>query len=308
MTYLKKLLILLLWPLSLWAAEPITIVVPFPAGGPTDLIGRYISKELIDSGIPTVVINKVGAGGIVGMRYVADARRDSTLITVTAGSAMYAPLATAPAPYDIRKDFEPITMIGRESFVIAVPSSSPFYSTQQLINELRRNPGKLNYAWGSSILRYSALMFLNKVNATANDIPYNGSNPVALALMSNQVDFAFVAYSNVKPGADDGRIRILGIADKVKHPAEPNIKTFQEQGIDFVHNSWTALMAPKGMDPVLVDKLNRIVTAAIKRDTKVDFLGLQPWTSSPAELKTIIDQEFRAWQPVIVQNLDKVKN
>jgi tripartite-type tricarboxylate transporter receptor subunit TctC len=149
---------------------------------------------------------------------------------------------------------------------------------------------------------------LNKVNATANDIPYNGSNPVALALMSNQVDFAFVAYSNVKPGADDGRIRILGIADKVKHPAEPNIKTFQEQGIDFVHNSWTALMAPKGMDPVLVDKLNRIVTAAIKRDTKVDFLGLQPWTSSPAELKTIIDQEFRAWQPVIVQNLDKVKN
>ena len=248
-------------------AGPITLVVGWPAGGPSDNVARLTAQRMAEAlGQSIVIDNKGGAGGNIGSDAAARARPDgSTIMLATAtshglNSALYAKLNHDPI-----KDFAPIGMITTSPSVMLVPTDSPFRSVADLLKAAQAQPGKLNYGSGGvgSSQHLAGANFQRISGADITHIPYKGTAPAMTDLMAGRVDF--VLTTGAMSFIHSGKLRPLAVAARQRLPALPDVPTFEEAGVKgFYTDSWYGLVAPAGTPRPALDKLNAALATALR--------------------------------------------
>ena len=292
-----------------WPApnKPITFINPFPPGGAVDAFGRPLAKQLSTQLNDSIVVdNRGGAGGTLGAGVAAKMAPDGYTWLLGAVHHSIAPSMYPNLPYDITKDFEPIAIIGSVPHVVVVnPSKFPKNDLKSIIEEIRKHPGKYNYAsTGNGTSQHLAgelFKMQNKLFIT--HIPYRGTGPALQDLVAGQVDMMFDTLAGAAPFIKSGQLIAVAVASNQRNPAFPNVPTAQELGINnFVVSSWYAMWAIKGTPKEIVDKMSTEVQGALASpEIKERWAGMGatvPKMSRP-ELANYINQEIVRWSEVV---------
>lgn len=290
---------------SAGATNQFDLIVPHPPGGVSDVVGRHVAKVLADANIPTVVQNKAGAQGTIGVKAVtAGTNIQNTLLVLGTGPGLYAPLMMDPAPYNVLEDLEIVATISSDSVVIIVPGTSQVKNAKDLVKSIRTAKQPLRYSTGAVSMQFAGLLFLNKIGAEAIDVPFNGNAPAVLAVASNNVEFGFVTFTDAKEMAKSGRVRIVGMASAQRHPADTTIPTFREQGIDFEQQSWFAIAAHKNMDRATVARLNAVITNSLRND-KTSYVATEmiPMINNIPDSRAFVATQYRIYRPLIEKTM-----
>ena len=292
------------WPS---ANKPITFINPFPPGGAVDAFGRPLAKQLsVQLNDSIVVDNRGGAGGTVGAAAAAKMPPDGYTWLLGAVHHSIAPSMYTNLSYDITKDFEPIAIIGSVPHVIVVnPNKFSKNDLKSIMEEIRKNPGKFNYAstgnGTSQHLTGELFKIQNKLFIT--HIPYRGTGPALQDLVAGQVDMMFDTLAGAAPFIKSGQLVAVAVASNQRSPAFPNVPTAQELGIkDFVVSSWYAMWAIKGTPKDIVDKMSAEVQIALASpEIKERWAGMGATVPkmSRAELTNYINQEVVRWSEVV---------
>lgn len=286
-------------------AKSIRVVVPFAAGGSTDLVGRTIARQFnANTGQPVVVDNRPGAGGNIGTELVARAPADGYTLLVVPSSFAINPSLYAKVPYDAIKDFDPVAIIAAYTLVLVVHPSVPVTSVKQLIAFVRAKPGSLNYASaGSGTTTHLAgelFRYMTKVEMT--HIPYKGSGPSLADVLGGQVESTFGSSSAV-PHVKAGKLRPLGVTGATRTQILPHVPTIAEAGVPgYEVSSWNALFVPKGTPAPVIQRLNAEVTRTLASSDFLDILraqGLEPVGGPPENLGRLVATEMVKWEKVI---------
>ena len=292
-----------------WPApnKPITFINPFPPGGAVDAFGRPLAKQLsVQLNDSIVVDNRGGAGGTVGAAAAAKMAPDGYTWLLGAVHHSIAPSMYSNLSYDITKDFEPIAIIGSVPNVIVVnPNKFPKNDLKSIIEEIRKYPGKYNYAstgnGTSQHLTGELFKMQNKLFIT--HIPYRGTGPALQDLVAGQVDMMFDTLAGAAPFIKSGQLIAVAVASNQRSPAFPNVPTAQELGINnFVVSSWYAMWAIKGTPKDIVDKMSAEVQIALASpEIKERWAGMGATVPkmSRAELASYINQEVLRWSEVV---------
>jgi tripartite-type tricarboxylate transporter receptor subunit TctC len=289
--------------------RPVTIVVPFPAGGTPDIIARVLAEKARASlNQPVVVENKGGAGGNIGVQYVSRTKPDGYTLVMCAYSCAVAPSLYKPAPYSIDKDFAPVVLVGTVPSVLVVNPKVPARNVAQFIDYAKSNPGKLNAAssgvGGSAHLALELLKREAKVDIA--HIPYKGAGQVAGDLLGGQVDMYFDNLPASLASIKEGRLNAIAVAGKHRAEAIPDVPTFAESGYpNMLINPWFGLLAPAGTPPESIDKLNTAFNAALgdaQVKQRLDRLGVDLAGGTPETLATFLQQETHNIAELIEQN------
>jgi tripartite-type tricarboxylate transporter receptor subunit TctC len=281
-----------------YPARPIRIIVPYPPGGPADLLPRLIGAKITDAwGQPVVVDNHPGGAGNIGMEMGARAAPDGyTLLVAPNGNLVVNP-HMYKLPYDVFRDLAPVTMMAQVQNLLVVGSEVPVKTVAELIALAKANPGKLSYASPGSGSQPHMAGELLKAMAGIDllHVPYNGTAPAMRDLLGGQVTMMFAQSSSALPQVKAGKLRALGIASLKRSAAAPEIPTIAEQNLPgFEAVSWYALMAPAGTPPEIIAKLQHEILGILQlpeiRD-KLAALGAEAVGDSPAELAAIIRTE-----------------
>jgi tripartite-type tricarboxylate transporter receptor subunit TctC len=289
--------------------RPVTIVVPFPAGGTPDIIARVLAEKARASlNQPVVVENKGGAGGNIGVQYVSRTKPDGYTLVMCAYSCAVAPSLYKPAPYSIDKDFAPVVLVGTVPSVLVVNPKVPARNVAQFIDYAKSNPGKLNAAssgvGGSAHLALELLKREAKVDIA--HIPYKGAGQVAGDLLGGQVDMYFDNLPASLASIKEGRLNAIAVAGKHRAEAIPDVPTFAESGYpNMLINPWFGLLAPAGTPPEAIDKLNTAFNAALgdaQVKQRLDRLGVDLAGGTPETLATFLQQETHNIAELIEQN------
>ena len=283
----------------------IKIVVPFPAGGPSDVLARMIGQKLTeDWGQPVVIENRPGANTVLGAQQVAKAAPDgyTLLMAIDSTLTMNQYLYRTP-PYDPLNDFVPITLVAKTMQLLIVNSASEVKTVKDLIAKAKAQPGKLNYGAGTITTKLTGHLFNKAAGVETVLVPYNGSAEVAQALLTKSVDFSFDGPSASLSLINGGQFRVLAKFDPRPFPPVPDlaIVTAEVPKLEEI-TVWLGLVAPKGTPAPIVDALSRQVAKiladpAIK--AKADASGLFPATSTPAEFAAFIRKEADRWSTVV---------
>ena len=251
--------------------RPLKIIVAWPPGGVVDTTARLVAEHLsAQLGQPVVVENRTGANGNIGTTAVARAPADGyTLQAVTAETHAIGPHLHKAPTYSVLRDFEPIALLSRSNFVLAAKATLPVNTVQELIDLAKASPGKLSGAsYGIGSTSHVTLASFEDVTKTSYlHVPYRGVSPTVNALLTGEVDFAFVTPHIVVGLQKAGNVKILGAASLQRMPVAPDVPTFTEQGIDgFVGGNWYGVVAPRGLpDAVkarLTDEIAKIAASA----------------------------------------------
>ena len=292
-----------------WPApnRPITFINPFPPGGAVDAFGRPLAKQLsVQLNDSIVVDNRGGAGGTVGAAAAAKMPPDGYTWLLGAVHHSIAPSMYTNLSYDITKDFEPIAIIGSVPHVIVVnPNKFPKNDLKSIMEEIRKYPGKYNYAstgnGTSQHLTGELFKIQNKLFIT--HIPYRGTGPALQDLVAGQVDMMFDTLAGAAPFIKSGQLIAVAVASNQRSPAFPNVPTAQELGIsNFVVSSWYAMWAIKGTPKDIVDKMSSEVQIALASpEIKERWAGMGATVPkmSRAELTNYINQEVVRWSEVV---------
>jgi tripartite-type tricarboxylate transporter receptor subunit TctC len=292
-----------------YPSRPVEMIIPFAAGGPTDIVGRIMSAKMAELlGQTFVVVDRGGAGGTLGTGDVAKAAPDGyTLLMATVSTNAINPGLYKHLPYDPEHAFAPIGQVGVTPTLLMANLSLPVTDVKSLVALLKANPGK--YSYGSSgvgsILHLCGEEF--KADVGGLDIvhvPYKGSAPMDLGLLGGEVSIAFDATPTAMPLARAGKIRTLGAGMAKRIPAMPNLPTLQEQGVKgYECYTWNAILAPAGTPKPIVDKLNAAINKSLA-DPKVSSAlvkaGIDPTPgSTPQQTSGFINAELAKWAPII---------
>jgi tripartite-type tricarboxylate transporter receptor subunit TctC len=257
-----------------YPSKPIEMVIPWPAGGRTDIATRvyapYLEKNL---GVPVVVINKVGGGGILGMSFVRDAKPDGYTIS-SGGMAMTNFQYQKPGNLNLW-DYTWIARVYWTPQVLAVNVKSPYKSLKELMEYAKANPGKLrhgNTATGSTTHICSEDL-ARKFKLKFTQVPYKGEGDTVKGIGAGEVDCAFGLMLAFRPLVEDGKLKILGVADEKRNPLFPDIPTFREQGYEFLAPTWEAVHAPKGIPQNVYQKLSEASKKALNDPELIDKFG-----------------------------------
>jgi tripartite-type tricarboxylate transporter receptor subunit TctC len=320
---IKKLLLSL--PLSLglaavaaaqaqtWPAKPVTLLVPFPPGGSTDMIARSLGPQLQKRlGGTFIVENKAGAGGTVGAGLAKRAAPDGYTIFVSSlGPFVIGPHLNQQLAYDPLKDFDYITVAVQAPNVLAVPASSPHKSLADVLAFLKANPGKMTFASAGNGTsdHLTAELFWQETGTTGLHIPYKGGAPAMTDLLGGQVEATFMNINTGLPQIRDGKLRALAITSSKRSPLLPDVPTMEESGLKGVTvYSWQAFAAPKGLPADIKAKLHEALVAGLD-DPQVKprllDLGFEIVGNSPEQFTEFQAREFARWKKVI--EVGKVK-
>jgi tripartite-type tricarboxylate transporter receptor subunit TctC len=251
-----------------YPSRPIEIVVPFAAGGGTDLIARVVGERLGESQKQrVVVINRPGASTNIGTAAVANAAPDGYTLLMTSISFAANPSLYRKLPYR-QSDFAPICLIANSPSILVVNPSLPVKTATEFIAHLKQHPGELNYAsYGAGSGPHLATGLLQDVTGTKiQHVPYGGGNPATMGVLRGEVQMLLAGSLAVGPQIASGGVRALAIAAEVRSPALPDIPTFREQGIDYVSGTWFGLLAPAKTPPAIIERLSRETQAALRTD------------------------------------------
>ncbi|MBC8022669.1 MAG: tripartite tricarboxylate transporter substrate binding protein [Burkholderiales bacterium] len=289
-----------------WPARPIKMVVPFPAGGPTDVLTRVLSDKLATAlGQPVVVENKPGAGGTIGADFVAKSAPDGYTLVMATGSTHSVGPYLGKVPYDPQKDFAPILYVGKATNILLVSPALGVDTVRELIEYARKNPGKLNYSTSGigSVAHLTSEMFAAMAGVKLTHVPYKGTQQSIPDLMSGQVGMLFDNVLTGKPNAESKRVKGLAISSRERSPLVPDLPTVSESGLPgFDSWNWFGVFGPAGTPQAVVDRLNaelnRIVTDPAIRE-RFAQLGFETTGGTPAQFAAVVQSEARKWSKVI---------
>jgi tripartite-type tricarboxylate transporter receptor subunit TctC len=290
-----------------WAQERITLVAPFPPGGPVDTLARILAEGLQKrTGLPAVVENLPGAAGNLGIDKVKRARPDGrTLLVVPAGNLTINPTLMPNFPFQIERDFAPITMLAKAPNVLVVSSAARIGSLRELIAQAKARPGELSYASPGigSGLHLAGELFKQQTEIDLLHVPYKGTGPALNDVLGGTVPVMFSNLPATLPHIRSGKLIALGLTDTSRTPVAPEIPTLAEQGIaGVVVTSWYGLLAPAGTPPALVEQLARDAAEILAQSTVREQLrgqGLSEATQRPAQFAAHIQQETQTWARII---------
>jgi len=287
--------------------RPITVVLPYTAGGATDTLARVIAAPLgTVLGQPVVIENKPGAGGAVGAEFVARSKPDGyTILFHTATVSVY-PTTQPDLDFDFREDFAPITLATKAPFVIAVNASLPVNTLQEFLEYARAHPGELNHGspgTGTST-HLTAELFKQKTGIDLLHVPYGGSSAVLTATRSGEIDFMVDTYLGIQGAVKSGDVKALAVGTKTRQAFNPDIPTLEEQGVTGLElAAWFAFSAPKGTPPEIIDQLNAAIIEAMKDPQVKKTVEAQGEVvgTTPEELRQRIAEEVDIWAAVAKQ-------
>lgn len=250
-----------------YPSKPIRLIVPWPAGGAADAVGRAVAEGLrVELGQSVVVDNIAGAGGNIGtQQFVRQPADGYTLLLATSSTNSANPYLYKKTGFDPLKDFAPVASLGIIPSVMVVAAASPFKSPQDIVQAAKAAPGKLSYASGGvgNSAHLAGELFKSIAKVDVIHVPYKGSSPALTDVMAGQVDYMLDtgAYGQIK----GGKIRAIAVASGKRHPMLPSVPTFEELGIKgMTMNAWYGVAAPAGTPAPVVDKVNAAVQAAFK--------------------------------------------
>jgi tripartite-type tricarboxylate transporter receptor subunit TctC len=289
-----------------WPDKTVTIVVPFPPGGSTDLIARTLQPKLQEKfGGTFVVENKAGATGTIGAAQVVRSAPDGhTLFVSSLGPFVIAPHLTK-VTYDATKDLDYITVAVQAPNVLVVPAASPHKSMADVLAFQKANPGKMTFAssGNGSSDHLTAELYWQQTGTSGVHVPYKGGGPVMTDLLGNQVDSSFMNINTAMPQITAGKLRALSITSAQRSPLLPNVPTLDELGIkDANVNSWQAVAGPKGMPADLKAKLQAAIKEALNDPAikpKLLDLGFEIVANTPEQFTAFQATEFARWKKLI---------
>jgi tripartite-type tricarboxylate transporter receptor subunit TctC len=293
-----------------YPTRPITVIVPFAAGGPTDVLGRIVSEHMSHTlGQSLVVEDVVGAGGTIGTTRAMRANPDGYTIEVGQLGTHVASLAFYPnLPYNPEKDFAPIGLIADLAFVIVAKKEIPANNLKEFVSYAKANPEKLNMGHGGvgGVTHFTGLLFNSLLGIRPTMVPYNGSAPATNALIAGYVDYMSGAAPDVIPQVKAGTIKAFAVSSAGRDPSLPNVPTSKEAGMpEFQVSAWYALFAPKNTPSPILDRLSEALDKALADETvskRITDIGCDVpekarWGQQA--LATLMKNEVARWVPVI---------
>ena len=289
-----------------WPTKPIRLVVPFAAGGTTDVVARMVGQKLaLLWGQPVLIDNRSGAGGNVGADMVAKAPNDGYTVLMASGSITINPHLYKNMPFDTKKDLQAITNVASGPMLLVVPESSPAKSVKDLIAMAKAQPGKINFgsAGVGSQVHLASENFADAAGIAVTHVPYKGEAPAYTDLIGNQVQMMVGNFAAASALLGNGRLRALGITGKQRSPRLPDVPTVAESGLPgFENTGWFGLFAPAGTPPAIHAKIQRDTVKVLSDpDTRaqLDNLGITAVGNSTAEFVAAMDQEMARWATVV---------
>ena len=290
------------------SSKPIRLVVPFPAGGATDLFARTLSQKMGERlGTSIVIDNKPGAGGSLGSDMAAKATADGqTLLFTTTSTHSIGPAIGAKLPYDTVRDFTPIAHVGNAPSIMLVPNSSPAKTVKEWIEYAKKNPGKLNYAssGNGTIVQLTAELFKAQAGVFVTHIPYKGTGLAIPDLVAGQLDVLFDSLPTGMPHVRDGRLRALAVTTLKRTPLGPDLPPVADTLPGFESNTWFGLYGPKGLPAEVVNRVNTAANQALSDPevrAKLTTLGIEPVTSTPAQFAKMVADDQAKWKRIIAE-------
>ncbi|UOK71593.1 Bug family tripartite tricarboxylate transporter substrate binding protein [Ancylobacter polymorphus] len=286
--------------------RPVTLVIPFAAGGSTDLVGRLIAERMAaELGQPVVVENKGGAGGNLGAAQVAKASPDGyTILMGTVATHALNPALYKKMPYDPVTSFAPVSLLVVVPNVLVVNPDFPAKTTEELIALLKKDPGKYSYAssGNGTPLHLSGELFKSMADVDMQHIPYQGAGPALVDVLSGQVPIMFDNLPSSTSHIKSGKLRALGVTTAKRAPSFPDVPAIAEAVPGYETYTWNAVFAPAGTPPDVVAKLNAAANKALA-DPKVqarlaDFSAVSVG-STPEELGEHVKKEIAKWAPIV---------
>lgn len=289
-----------------YPASTIKLVIPYPPGGPTDLVGRLVAISMSESLKQTIFVdNKPGASGMVGAAQVAKAQPDGYTLLANASLQVINPSVYDKVPYDSFNDFAPITQIVDVPLVLVVNSELPVSNVQELVAYLKKSKNSINFgsAGNASSQHLSGELFKLKTGIAMQHVPYKGSSPALTDLMGGQLQLMFDSMPSAMPFITSGKLKALAVTTAKRSSSLPQIPTMQESGIaDYATSTWYGLWAPKNTPPEIVNKLAQAAQQALRKPevaAQYQRMGAEPVGSSPQEFLAYMRSEEKKWAEIV---------
>lgn len=291
-------------PAQDFPTRPITLVTPYSAGGPYDILARFMSESMRKQKLahPVIVEAKPGGNTLVGIQHVLNAPADGHTLLIST-LPITANIVLMKNPGYKYEDFVPVGPVARHPYILFVPASLPVSNLKELVAHGEKNPGKLNIGALSpgGQVQLLADKFIRASKLKMEKIPYKGAADLATALLTGDIQMSFFAYSAGAPFLKDGKLKPIAIATEERSALTPDIPTFKELGMDGVSGeSWVALFARSNTPKPVLAKLNAIITAASKDPdyvAKIRQAGNDPWVIAPDKIDDYIKADFKRWEP-----------
>ncbi len=289
-----------------WPTKPITLVIPFPPGGASDVVGRLLAQRLTESlGVPVVIDNKAGAATAIGATYVARAPKDGYTLLLSSGSTFtVTPNLNDKLPYTL-DDFEPVGAVATVPFAFVVKKDFPARTLQEFATYAKANPGKVNNATNGqgSMVHLLGELVASGLDVKMTQVHYKGAAPAMMDMIGGVVDSNVEALTNVVPNVTAGQYRALAVLSAERLPLLPEVPTFRELGYpSVVGETWYAVFAPVGTPKTTIEKLSgavRAVTASPAYIEAMRKVGNEARSGTPAELRETTLEQSRQWAALI---------
>jgi tripartite-type tricarboxylate transporter receptor subunit TctC len=285
-----------------WPTRPIRLIVPFPPGGPVDLVGRSLGQKLSETlAQPVLVDNRPGAGGIVGAEIAARSAPDGYTVFVCAIHHAVRPSLGAKLSYDIEKDFEPVSFAASFPIILVVNPALPVRSIKELIEYARARPGQLAFASAGNGggTHLAGELFASMAGIDLLHVPYKGSAPAMADVLSNQVPMMFADAPTALPQIRAGKVRALGVASPQRSALAPELPTIAQSGLaGYEAYSWAGLVVPAGTPAGIIARLQTAVGRALtdgEIKARLAQAGAEAAPGSPAQFAALLHAEIAKW-------------
>ena len=298
-----------------YPVKPVRLIVPYPPGGPTDLVGRSVGQKLTEAwGQQIIVENRAGAASAVGTEVAARAPADGyTLLLGTSAGFSINPALGGKLPYDPERDFAPITLLVINPQILVVHPSMPVHSVKMLVALAKSRPGQINYASvGNASPQHLGMEMLKSMTGiNMVHVPYKGTAPAVTDILAGNVSLMFNSMPSVLPQARSGRLRGLAVSSAKRSSAAPDIPTVAEAGVPgFDYVTWYGLFAPAGTPREIVNRLNSQVAKMLAEPElakRFASQGAEPLSTTPDQLAQYRRAEYERWRKLIAEMKLKVE-
>ena len=288
-----------------WPERPIKLIVPYPAGGLTDIVSRVLGDELGRVlGTSIVIDNRTGAGGQIGLQALLQAPKDGYTIGLVVPATMVTLPLTNPA-YKIKplEQFEPLTMAVDTFMTLVVDKKLGISTVQQFADYAKKNPGKMNYGTpgAGTSFHFNNVILAQKLGVQAQHVPYTGEVQLLNDIAGGQLQYGLVSNAG-KNFVDSGQVAALAVTTNKRVSSMPDVPTFKESGVDFVSDGWVGYVAAKGTPAPILDKLNSALVQALNSPAvkkKLNDMGYQVVGNSPAQFRQVVQDSSQRYGALI---------
>lgn len=297
-----------------WPERPIKLIVPFAAGGGTDIVARLLGRELSQSlGQPVIVENRVGAGGVIGTDAVAKAAPDGYTIGIIATGHTINPSVNPKLPYDSVADFRPVTPVVRLTSFIVVSNNFPAQNVKDMLDYAKANPGKLTFGSGGNGTGQHLFpeLLASRTGVKLQHVPYKGGAPALADVVAGHIDMMFATIVETQSFVNAGKLKAIAVTGLRRNEAYPDVPTVSEAGVagvaGFDGDTWFGLVLPAKTPDAIVNRFNTEAKKALAQpdvQRQLKQQAAQPFTTTPEEFERLLKDQIETWRKV-VQSMPK---